>query len=183
MTLSLREDIACFYEGSTEKAILDLLIDANMLIFDRDNLVDEDFLSVQDISTKNIENFCQRVLLQVDQADKMDIVIVQDRPIIPKFPKLYTEKIGGIYVLQTKPEIEMLLIHHYNLFSEFQKVKSKLAPKEFLSQYLKIPKKELTSYRKIQEKYSADVFQRAAIEQARNGSLDKGMYQLAEILN
>lgn len=76
MTIKLRDDIACFYEGSTEKAILDLLIDDNRLIFSREDLVDESFLPLQDLKKGKIHVFSERVLSQVDEQDKMDILIV-----------------------------------------------------------------------------------------------------------
>jgi hypothetical protein len=79
MVLSLRPDIACFYEGTSEKAILDMLIDSELLIFERNDLVDETFLSMQELSKKNIDNFSQQILRQVDSEEKIDIIIVQDR--------------------------------------------------------------------------------------------------------
>ena len=33
MSMSFNEDIACFVEGSSEKAIMDLLIDSDRLLF------------------------------------------------------------------------------------------------------------------------------------------------------
>lgn len=182
MTLTLREDIACFYEGTTEKAILDMLIDQDMLIFTRDNLVDEAFLPMQDLAQKKINIFCERVLRQVDEDEKMDILIVQDRSIVPKFANLYREKIGTIYILQTKPEIEMLLIHHHNLYDQYQKEKSKMGPKKFLSQKLRIPEKNLTSYKVLQEKYPAEVFQKAIIKHSEVSKSMNNTYQLVDIL-
>ena len=46
MSMSFNEDIAWFVEGSSEKAIMDLLIDNDGLAFTRDNLADEQFLSM-----------------------------------------------------------------------------------------------------------------------------------------
>ena len=89
MSISFNEDIACFVEGSSEKAIMDLLIDNDCLVFTRDNLADEQFLSMQEISKKNIDQFSQRILSQVNRDDKMDIIIVQDRDIFPNFPSIY----------------------------------------------------------------------------------------------
>ena len=37
MSISFNEDIACFVEGSSEKAIMDLLIDNDCLVFTRIN--------------------------------------------------------------------------------------------------------------------------------------------------
>lgn len=182
MTIKLRDDIACFYEGSTEKAILDLLIDDNRLIFSREDLVDESFLPLQDLKKGKIHVFSERVLSQVDEQDKMDILIVQDRVIVPDFSSLYREKVGEIIILQTKPEIEMLLIHHHGLYHEFQKAKSTQNPKHFLAQRLKLKEKQLTSYKEIQKRYTAEMFERAIREHARVSNTDRGARQLAEIL-
>ena len=57
MSISFNEDIACFVEGSSEKAIMDLLIDNDCLVFTRDNLADEQFLFFFLISKKNIDQF------------------------------------------------------------------------------------------------------------------------------
>lgn len=182
MTLTLRDDIACFYEGTTEKAILDLLIDKGKLIFERDNLVDESFLPAQNLAKKNINNFSERVLSQVSASDKMDIVVVQDRNIVPVFPKIYSDKIGNIVILQTKPEIEMLLIHHYGWFNEYQKVKSKVNPKKFLAQKLQKPEKAITSYKEIQKSYTAEMFVEAIVAHAKVSQTDGNAKQLVEIL-
>ena len=40
---------------------MDLLIDNDCLVFTRDNLADEQFLSMQEISKKNIDQFSQRI--------------------------------------------------------------------------------------------------------------------------
>jgi hypothetical protein len=69
MSMSFNEDIACFVEGSSEKAIMDLLIDNDCLdndclVFTRDNLADEQFLSMQEISKKNIDQFSQSIMAE-----------------------------------------------------------------------------------------------------------------------
>ena len=137
MTQAFREDIACFYEGTSEKAILDMLVDAHMLVFERDQLVNETFQSMQTISQKNIEVFSETILRQVDPQDKMDIIVVADSKIVPRFSSLYQDRVGEIYIVLTKPEIEMLMIYHEGWNKEFQKVKSSTKPKEFVTQKLK----------------------------------------------
>ena len=182
MSMSFNEDIACFVEGSSEKAIMDLLIDNDCLAFTRDNLADEQFLSMQEISKKNIDQFSQRILSQVNRDDKMDIIIVQDRDIFSKFPSIYQEKIGNIYVVQTKPEIEMLMIHAEGLFSEYQKVKSKQTPKAFLSNELKLPEKTITSYKYLQNYFTPDSLILAILSHSQAARNSKDILQLRDLL-
>jgi len=182
MSMPFNEDIACFVEGSSEKAIMDLLIDNDGLAFTRDNLADEQFLSMQEISKKNIDQFSQRILSQVNRDDKMDIIIVQYRGIFPKFPSIYQEKVGNIYVVQTKTEIEMLMIHAEGLFSEYQKVKSKQTPKAFLSNELKLPEKTITSYKYLQKYFTPGMLVQAILSHSQAARNSKDILQLRDLL-
>lgn len=182
MRIPFNEDIACFVEGSSEKAIMDLLIDNDCLVFTRDNLADEQFLSMQEISKKKIDLFSQRILSQVNRDDKMDIIIVQDREIWPDFKAIYQEKIGNIYIVQTKPEIEMLMIHERGLFSEYQKVKSKKSPKAFLSNELQLPEKTITSYTYLQKYFTLDSLKQAILSHSQTTRPLKGILQLRDLL-
>lgn len=182
MVLPLRPDIACFYEGTSEKAILDMLIDSELLIFERNDLVDETFLSMQELSKKNIDNFSQRILRQVDSEEKIDIIIVQDRFIVPKFSESYDDKIGNIYIVLTKPEIEMLMIQEKGWYNEFQKVKSSTKPKTFVAQKLKKKSAEITSYKFIQKYFTPASLKLSILELAHVSKKAKNSYLLSDIV-
>jgi hypothetical protein len=112
----------------------------------------------------------------------MDIIIVQDREIWPDFKAIYKEKIGNIYIVQTKPEIEMLMIHDRGLFSEYQKVKSKKSPKVFLSNELKLPEKTITSYKYLQHYFTPDSLIQAVLSHSQVTRNSSGILQLRNLL-
>nr|WP_320164434.1 hypothetical protein [uncultured Trichococcus sp.] len=137
---------------------------------------------MQELAKKNIELFSQRILSQVNRDDKMDIIIVQDREIWPDFKAIYQEKIGNIYIFQTKPEIEMLMIHDRGLFSEYQKVKSRQTPKAFLSNELQLPEKTITSYKYLQNYFTPDSLIQAILSHSQATRNSKDILQLRDFL-
>ena len=59
-----------------------------------------------------------------------------------KIPKEYKEKIKDIKKYCTKPELEMLLIISENLYSDFEKVKSRITPKMFSKEHIAYNRKQ-----------------------------------------
>ena len=51
--MKLTKYVACIYEGSAERAILELLLDAGQLIFSWDDLLEEDLIQCR--SARNFE--------------------------------------------------------------------------------------------------------------------------------
>ena len=89
---------------------------------------------------------------------------------------------GVVQVVQTKPEIEMLMIHAEGLFSEYQKVKSKQTPKAFLSNELKLPEKTITSYKYLQNYFTPDSLILAILSHSQAARNSKDILQLRDLL-
>ena len=110
--------IACICEGGAERVIMDLLLDNHMLIFERDELLDEEVLSCR--GGKDFE----KKYLGKGFSDKITIYrILDSRREKFNISKAYKDKIDVVNVI-TAPEIEMLIICNEGKFAEFQKFKN-----------------------------------------------------------
>ena len=54
MEIQLGAYIACICEGSAEQAIIDNLLDNHLLIFEREQIIDEDVLRCRDAKTFSV---------------------------------------------------------------------------------------------------------------------------------
>lgn len=96
--------IACICEGGAERAILDLLLDAHKLIFEREDLIEEEVLRCR--SGREFE----KRYLRKEFTDKITIYRVLDsRSERFNLSKVYELKVDVKNVI-TAPEIEKLII-------------------------------------------------------------------------
>ena len=111
--------IACICEGGAERAILDLLLDNQKLIFEREDLIEEEV-----ISSRSGKEFQERYLRK-GFAGKITIYRVLDSH-SEKFnlSKAYEHKVD-IKNVVTAPEIEMLIICNEGKYAEYKKEKGK----------------------------------------------------------
>ncbi len=137
--------IALICEGNSEKHYLNILLNHNKLKINRADLLTNDILPMD---AKKSDIFQKRYLtMNYDKA--LVIFLIQDNDnAMRKIKGPYQEKTKATYYFLTTPEIEMLLIHHYGLNQEFQKVKSgrdKQKPSIFLATHLsKKPEHEIS---------------------------------------
>ena len=95
---------ACICEGSAENAIMDILLDADLLIFSREEMLEEAV-----IRCREGKKFEQKYLRK-GFNDKISVIrILDSRREKFKISKAYEHKIDVINVI-TAPEIEMLII-------------------------------------------------------------------------
>lgn len=126
--------VACICEGGAEKAIIEILLDNDLLKFSKEQLLDGEILGNADRNAKTFE----KNHLRKTFVEKITIVRVLDsRNEDFKLSKAYQDKIEVINVI-TAPEIEMLVIIKENQYQEFQKMKSNMKPSEFCKSILKI---------------------------------------------
>ena len=121
-------------EGPNEKAIIDLLIDNNKLIFKRKDLLNREVFFARQIDKSPVIISAIRTynneIVVIRVGDKLNDVLR-----IPKeFRKLIDK--NNIKKVCTKPELEMLLIINMGLFKEYNKVKNKISPKSFAKKYV-----------------------------------------------
>ena len=132
MGVNILEDslVACICEGGAEMVIMNILLDNDLLIFNRQQLIDEEVL--KRMSAKEF----QKKYLHFAYDKKIIILrIIDSRS--EKFPlsEIYRCQVEVINVI-TAPEIEMLIIINENKYNDFCKKKKK--PSEYCKQVLKM---------------------------------------------
>ena len=103
---------ACICEGAAENAIMDILLDEELLVFSREEMLEESVIRCRD--GKKFE----QKYLRKGFAEKISVIrILDSRREKFKIGKAYEHKIDVINVI-TAPEIEMLIIFAENQCKE-----------------------------------------------------------------
>ena len=119
---------ACICEGGAERAIMDILLENDLLIFSKNELIDDEI-----IYCRSARDFEKRYLRQEYDKKISVIRILDSKNENFKLSKAYIDKIDVINVI-TAPEIEMLIIHSEDMYKEY--CKSNLKPSDFCKQHL-----------------------------------------------
>lgn len=128
--LKLCKYIACICEGSAEKAIINILLDNDLCVFKKNDLIEQELLSCR--SAKEFEE----LYLRKSFDDKISVVRVLDsRKEVFKLSKAYKDKVQVINII-TAPEIEVLIILREGKYQDFKK--SKLKPSIYCKQFLRM---------------------------------------------
>lgn len=164
---------ACICEGSAEAAIIDLLLDNNLLIFQREEMIDEQVLRCRDGKTFEAR------YLRKGFDDKVSVIrILDSRRENFKLGKAYQSKVDLINVI-TAPEIEMLIILNEGKYAEFKKSGKK--PSDFCKEDLRMP--DVKSYLFIKKYFSdMDTLLRAIKKYHEMSKIRKGEYTLLDLL-
>ena len=117
--------VACIAEGAAETAIIDILVDHHLLIFDREEILDEQVLRCRSASAFD------------SRREKF------------RLGKAYEHKVDVINVV-TAPEIEMLIILNENRYDDFKK--SGMKPSEYCVTVLKL--QHVKSYDFVKQYFS-----------------------------
>lgn len=136
--------VACICEGSAEHAIIDILYDNNMLIF-------EELLDDKPILIRNAKDF-EKAYLNKYFDNKIDIVrILDSRREKFNLSRRYRDKIN-VYNVITATEIEILIIlsedKHTNFLNEKRKDKQ-LKPSDYCKRFLKY--KDVKTYNFVKD--------------------------------
>ena len=137
--------IACIAEGSAEKAIIDILLDHHLLIFEREKMIDE-----QVLRCRSADAFEKRYLRKGFNGKITVFRILDSRRENFRLSKAYQHKVDVINVI-TAPEIEMLIILNEDRYTDFKKTAMK--PSEYCKAVLGFH--EVKNYRFVAE-YFAD---------------------------
>ena len=165
--------VACICEGGAERAIIDLLLDNHMLVFDREQLLEEEVLRCR--SAKEFED----KYLRKGFREKITVYrILDSRRENFKLSTIYQSKIDVINVV-TAPEIEILIIYNEGKYKEFKNSGEK--PSVYCKSTLRY--KDVKSYDFIQ-KYFADinVLKRALHEYRRVSKVQRDEITLYDLL-
>jgi len=165
--------VACICEGGAERAILDLLLDNHMLVFDREQLLEEEVLRCR--SAKEFED----KYLRKGFREKITVYrILDSRRENFILSTIYQSKIDVINVV-TAPEIEILIIYNEGKYKEFKNSGEK--PSVYCKSTLRY--KDVKSYDFIQKYFSdINVLKRALHEYRRVSKVQKDELALYDLL-
>lgn len=171
--MKLAKYIACICEGSAEEAIMDILIDNNLLIFAR-----EDMLEEKVIRCRNAKTFEERYMRKGFKERISIIRILDSRREEFRISKAYKPKVDVINVI-TAPEIEMLIIHKEKAYNKFKKSGKK--PSEFCKADLHMH--SVKTYDFVKSYFSdPKLLVNAIKEYRRNAHVVNGEYSLLDLL-
>lgn len=164
---------ACICEGAAEAAILNILLDNNLLIFSRSELIDE-----QVLRCRNAKQFEERYLRQGFDGLISVIRILDSRREQFRLSKAYQHHVDVVNVV-TAPEIEMLIIHNEGVYEHFKRSGKK--PSDFCKSDLKM--KNVKSYDFVSTYFSDPTVLVRAIQRYRSASsIPNTEYALADLL-
>ena len=164
---------ACICEGSAENAIMDILLDNNLLIFTREEMLEEEVIRCRD-GKRFEEKYLRKGFL-----DKISVIrILDSRRENFRLSKAYEQKVDVINVI-TAPEIEMLIIFNEDKYNEFKKSGKK--PSDFCKDDLNMT--SVKSYSFVKDYFSDVYILLAAIRKYNEISkIRKGEYTLLDLL-
>ena len=164
---------ACICEGSAEAAIIDILVDNNLLIFNREEMLDESV-----IRCRSAKKFEERYLRKGFSEQISVIRILDSRREDFHLSKAYEHKVDVINVI-TAPEIEMLIIHNEKAYDRFKKSGKK--PSEFCKTDLHMH--DVKSYDFVKDYFSVtQTLVNAIKEYRRMANIPKNEYSLSNLL-
>jgi len=164
---------ACICEGAAESAIMDILLDNDLLIFSRSEMLNECV-----IRCRSARKFEERYLRK-GFDDKISVIrILDSRREEFRLSKAYAPKVDVINVI-TAPEIEMLIIHNEGAYESFERSGKK--PSEFCKSNLRIH--NVKSYDFVKEYFSnPETLVNAIKEYKRVANIPNGEYTLLDLL-
>ncbi len=123
----------CICEGGFERTVLDMLLEHNLLLFDKER-------TIAITSTRNARRV-ELEYLGIDYGDEtLTIVRMLDSRIENfRLSSLYRDRYPVLDIC-TCPEIEILTIINENAWEAYSKASSKVKPSAFCKQVLKLPK-------------------------------------------
>jgi hypothetical protein len=164
---------ACICEGAAEAAIMDILVDNELLIFSRNEMLDESV-----IRCRSAKCFEERYLRKGFDNQISVIRILDSHREEFRLSKAYQHKIDVINVV-TAPEIEMLIIHNEGAYEQFKKSGKK--PSDFCKADLRM--RDVKSYDFVQTYFSnPEKLIWAIKEYHRVTNIRKGEYTLFDLL-
>jgi len=165
--------IACIAEGSAETAIIDILLNHDLLFFNRNEMLDEKVLRCRSAGT-----FETRYLRKGFEGKITVYRVLDSRRENFRLSKAYVHKVSVINVV-TAPEIEMLIILKENQYEEYKK--TRLKPSEFCKAVLKYH--DVKSYAFVSAYFSEPSDLLAAMKQYKEISrIPKGEWTLLDLV-
>ena len=153
---------ACICEGSAENAIIDILLDNDLLIFTREEMLEEEVIRCRD-GKRFEEKYLRKGFLE-----KISVIRILD-----------SRRENYVINVITAPEIEMLIIFNEDKYKEFKKSGKK--PSDFCKEDLKMT--SVKSYRFVKDYFSdPDVLLTSIKKYHEISKIRKGEYTLLDLL-
>jgi hypothetical protein len=165
--------VACICEGASERAIVDLLLENHKLVFDREQILENETLRCR--SPREFE----KRHLNLEHIKPVHVLrILDSRRERFNLGKEYQAQ-AKVYNVITAPEIEMLIIINENKVDDFRK--SNIKPSAYCKGTLGYT--EVKNYDFVR-KYFSDVATliRCIIEYKRISRIPNGEYTLCDLL-
>lgn len=172
--MELTRYIACICEGTAEEVIMEKMLDADRLIFTRENLLENEL-----IRTRAAESFEKRHLRK-SFRDKITVLrILNSRREKFRTSKAYEGKIAAVHNIITAPEIEILIILHEHKYDAYSRSRKK--PSDFCKEDLKMGG---VKSRKFVESFFSNIDDliSAIREYRRVSCIPPGEYALVDLL-
>lgn len=164
---------ACICEGAAESAIMDVLLNNDLLVFKREEILDESVIRCRDGKT-----FETRYLRKGFKEQISVIRILDSRRENFKLSKAYESKVDVINII-TAPEIEMLIIFSEDKYNEFKKSGKK--PSIFCKEDLKMS--SVKSYDFVKKYFeNPEILVKAIKKYNEISKIRKGEYTLLDLL-
>lgn len=172
--MELSKYVACICEGTAEEVIVDKLLEADRLIFTREDLLENEL-----IRTRGAAAFEQRYLRKGYREKITVLRILDSRRERFKVSKAYEHKIAAVYNVITAPEIEILIILNEGRYDAYKRSRKK--PSDFCKEDLKMGN---VKSREFVNNYFSDVncLIVAIREYYRVSNMPSGEYALIDLL-
>lgn len=171
--MELAKYVACICEGSAEQAVIEILLDADKLIFGWNSLLDGEVIRCRSASA------FEQCYLRKGFSEKITALrILNSRRENFKLSKAYEHKIDVINVI-TVPEVEMLIILSEGKYTDYKKAEMK--PSEFCKSELRYS--DVKSRQFVMNYFSnAERLIEAIQEYKRVSNIPKNEYALYDLL-
>ena len=168
---------ACICECGAETAIIDMLVDNNLLVFTREQMLNEEV-----IRCRSAKVFEQRYLRKEFKSKITVLRVLDSHSEGFRLSPAYEHKVDNIINVVTSPEIEMLLMMAEDNYEEYMKKSSSMSPSVFCKQVLKM--KDKIKSREFVREYFADIDMLVSTiqEYKKKRILKKGEIYLADLL-
>ena len=174
--IELSPIVACICEGGAETAIIEMLVDNDLLIFTRNQMLNEDV-----IRCRRAKEFEQRYLRKGFENKITVLRILDSHSEMFRLSPAYEHKVDVIKVV-TSPEIEMLLILAEGKYNDYIKKASSMSPSIFCKQELKM-KGNIKSQEYVRNYFSdINMLISTIREYKRIKTLKRGEVYLADLL-
>lgn len=174
--IELSPIVACICEGGAETAIIDMLVDNELLKFSREQMLNEEV-----IRCRGGKEFEQRYLGKSFESKITVLRVLDSHSEGFRLNKAYEYKVDVINVV-TAPEIEMLIILAEGKYKEYMKKSSSVSPSTFCKQDLKM-KGNIKSQEFVREYFSdINLLINSIHEYKRVKNLKRGEIYLADLL-